>query len=345
MKLLFLAPIVPLKEIHLNRPYFELPKAMYFVNSEGVLLAGKINVPPPKGLRTYETGVGSNRQFDIFKAYTKTIQVILKEKPQIVVFFHMNLLLSFFIIHNRVKRVFSKKRSGCKPTWVLKLDWDGTKFEGISTLGMKLRNLFLSYNSLFLDYIIAENSCSFNATLGLPFVKKDKVRLIPNAASVDYIECNYDPRLRDKTILTVARISPEKGIDILIKSFLRISQDFPEWSLEIIGPIDDENYYKLLDKLIEKNSMSKTIKILGPMYGKQLRGYYEKASIFCLASYIESFSLVRVEAIRSGIPLITTTAGCGIDFTRLGSTIVPPGDTIALSNGLTTLMESEPLRL
>lgn len=345
MKLAFLAPIVPLNEVHINRPYFELPKAMSLVESEGFLLAGKISIPCDMGIKIYETGIESNKQRDIFRAFHITSRVLWEEHPDLVVFFHMNVLLSVFILLHKFRTFFSKRRFQSQTIWVLKLDWDGSNFEDLGKTGMKIRNLFLSFNSLFLDFLVAENSCSYKATVKMPFIHKERVKLIPNACSTDFPKIKYDLKEREKMILSVSRMVPEKGIDILIKSYIRISKRFPEWCLTIVGPIENREYYDLLKNMINEHSISSQVKIVGPIYGDELRNLYRKASIFCLASYSESFGMVRIEAIESGIPLITTTAGCGNDFKKFGSLIVPPSDIEALSNALTTLMKSEKLRL
>ena len=346
MKLLFLAPISSLSQIHINRPFFELPRAVTASGGEGILIAGKVNVLYPEGLKIYETGVGTDRQIDIINAFGKVVRVLEAERPDIVIFFHMNLLMSAFILLYDFKKFLKGDRKNNKRTiWALKLDWDGSKFQEIGSSFMKLRNLFLSFNSLFLDYVITENSCAMHASEVLPFVNDRKLRIIPNTFSSNFPLTDYRNGRRENTILCVARISPEKGIEILIKSFLRVLALFPSWSLKIVGPIDDGNYLNFCKSLIPNGPPESRIHFTGPVYETELREIYSTASIFCLPSHHESFAIVRCEAIASGLPLITTSAGCGNDFEKYGSIVVPVGDIDSLTNALLSLMNDETLRI
>jgi glycosyltransferase involved in cell wall biosynthesis len=342
---MLMAPIVPLSEIHKRRPFFELPREFNRQGHEGILVAGKIKVLNTNGVKVYETGVGTNAQIDIVRAFRKTFKFLCEEKPEIAVFFHMNLLLSFFIALYKFRGFFSRHRNSYKKTtWVLKLDWDGTKFFEIGNIGMRLRNLFLSYNSLFLDYIVAESSCAYDATIHLPLVDKKKVKVIPNSYSSDFPIIKYQERVRENIVLCVARISQEKGIDILVKSFVKVCKNHPDWSLDIVGPVDDDDYFSAIKKGIS-SKLKCNINFHGALFEKDLERKYSKSSIFCLPSNSEGFSLARTEAIASGIPIITTVAGCGKEFQNFGSIVVPIGDVEAISSSLERLMTDEQLRI
>ena len=51
-----------------------------------------------------------------------------------------------------------------------------------------------------------------------------------------------------------------------------------------------------------------------------------------------------MEAIAAGLPLITSDAGCGIDFEHYGSLVFESGNIAQLRKGLKKLMESETTR-
>ncbi len=345
MKFLFIAPNVPLSEIHLSRPYFELPRLFARKGWSSVLVAGKINAPTPKEIKTYETGVGTNRHIDIFRVFTRVLKILGLEQPDMVVFFHMNLLLTPFIVLYKIADICKGFGTNHKTIWLLKLDWDGTRFSDSGKLKMILRDFFLSINSLFLDFLVAENTCGQRATLSLPFVGMNKVVLIPNSYSLDLPILEYSSCERENLVICVGRISPEKGIEILIRSFAKVHNEFPNWNLKLVGPIEDTNYFEKMKTLVSMSGTSTRISFIGPLYRDELRDIYSRAAIFCLPSLVESYGIVRAEAIASGIPLITTSAGCGLDFEKYGSIVVPSGNIEELTLALTRLMRDKETRI
>ena len=76
-----------------------------------------------------------------------------------------------------------------------------------------------------------------------------------------------------------------------------------------------------------------------------MRQEYSKASIFCLPSISESFGIVRTEAAASGIPVITSSAGCGTDFKDLGMSIFENGNVVELTTQLEQFMSDNELRM
>ena len=68
-----------------------------------------------------------------------------------------------------------------------------------------------------------------------------------------------------------------------------------------------------------------------------------KASIFVLPSYVEGFSIARVEALAYGLPIITTATG-GSEIVRGVGLIVKPGDINELAEALEKLISNDVLR-
>lgn len=342
-----MAPYVPLRDMHLNRPYFQLLRAMNKRQWTGILLAGKIETKSPDNIITLETGIYSNKHLDIFKAFPITARYLSEQQPDVVLFFHMNLVLPLFVSLYKFKNntKILKRKMNNKPIWILKLDWDGTKFDDLSKLKMKLRNIFLLINSYFVDYIIAENSCSLLATSQIINKHVEKIKLIPNSYSLDFPLLKYENGLRENYILCVARIEVEKGINVLVQSFAHVSEHFPEWTLKIVGPIENSNYFDEITSQIKKFHIEDRVFFTGPLYKNDLLDVYSRASIFCLASHQESFAVARAEAIVSGVPVVTTTAGCGMDFAEYGCIVVPIGNVASMSNALNELMISEEKRV
>ncbi len=128
---------------------------------------------------------------------------------------------------------------------------------------------------------------------------------------------------------------------MLIEAFAAMVMKFPDWNLEIIGPITDEQYYDSLKSSVKKYGMEKRILFTGAFNADQLREKYSTSSIFCLFSTYESFAIARWEAIASGMYVISTSAGCASDSLKYGIHIVPDNNIeIAaeeISNGIRSI--------
>lgn len=133
-------------------------------------------------------------------------------------------------------------------------------------------------------------------------IKKEK--LINCALGVDfqkYDSLNKRKNSKEFNILFVGNVSPEKGAHILLKSMLNIRSS-DKINLIFNGPITphfEDIFNEYRDQLIEKN-----ISVLVEP-GSPLKNY-SKASIFVLPSIHESFGLVVLEAMASGLPVIVS---------------------------------------
>ena len=109
--------------------------------------------------------------------------------------------------------------------------------------------------------------------------------------------------LVDKTVfLYVGRVSPEKDIDILMETFNRLNLKYKDKIHLIIvgdGP--------LLSSLKEKAPSN--ITFLGFLRGNTLSKVYASSDIFIFPSSTETFGNVVIEAMASGVPVISCLAG------------------------------------
>ena len=338
-KFVFCSPVTPIYDIHRYRPYFEFPIAAYHFGFEPYLLIGRRNLEYHGPVKIFETGCDSDRHIDVLRTLPFLLKFITRERPNVFVFFHMNLVLPIIV---GVTRMFGWGR---KMKFVLKMDWDGRTFKQLGKF-MIIRNFLLAIESFFVDSIIIENTCGYNSLSSIPLINRNKIILLPNGYSNDFIQsADYSAFERKPVVLTVSRISTEKGLDILISAFGTLSSEFPEWKLKIVGPVEDAAYYQKCQSLIESLNMQSRIVFTGPHYGDSLEWDYHYSSIFCLTSLEESFGIVRVEAIAAGLPLITSEAGCGRDFESFGSLVFKTGNITELTEHLRKLMKDEKTRM
>lgn len=144
----------------------------------------------------------------------------------------------------------------------------------------------------------------------------------------------------DHFILSVGRIVPIKGYDILLKTFSHICD--PSWGIYIIGGKITPEYQQIVTELNLKN-----IHFIEFMLPEELVKYYMAADIFVLPTRYDPWGLVINEAMSAGLPVVTTYAcGAGTEMVMQEENgyLYEPEDISALETHLRKLMGSEELR-
>ena len=131
-----------------------------------------------------------------------------------------------------------------------------------------------------------------------------------------------------KYILTVGRITPEKGFDILIKAFSSVNTEF---KLVIAGGAEAETgFYK---QLVESADPDKIV-FTGFVHGEELYQLYAHAQLFVSSSLSEGFPIALLEAMSYSLPLIVSDIPAMRLVSLPSQCYFPVGDIEALSNKL-----------
>lgn len=114
--------------------------------------------------------------------------------------------------------------------------------------------------------------------------------------------------LKSKKIISIGRLSKEKGFYDLVQVFALVNKKHPEWELHIIG--DGKEKEKIINEVQKHNIKDKVI-----MYGYQneynLKKILRNSSIYVMTSFEESFGLVLLEAASYGIPAVVFDSAIG----------------------------------
>jgi glycosyltransferase involved in cell wall biosynthesis len=105
-----------------------------------------------------------------------------------------------------------------------------------------------------------------------------------------------------KKALFFSRVHPKKGLDELLKAWIEI--DNKNWTLDIIGPYENKNYYESL-VAIAKKSNSK-IRFLTSVFDyNKKKLLFEKYNFFVLPTKNETFGMSILESLSRGLPVLT----------------------------------------
>jgi phosphatidyl-myo-inositol alpha-mannosyltransferase len=151
---------------------------------------------------------------------------------------------------------------------------------------------------------------------------KSNVVVIPNG-----VESVLSRRfVLGKYILFMGRIEVgQKGLDLLLKSFARISE-VVKYPLYIAGS-GEKLQMKKLNRLINSLKLQGRVKVLGKVGGLEKAELYKGSAFVVIPSRFETFSMVALEALSYGKPVLSfdidglrwMPQGCGVKINKFSS--------------------------
>ena len=112
-------------------------------------------------------------------------------------------------------------------------------------------------------------------------------------------------RRRPKRLLFLSRIHAKKGLDLLVPAWGKLTKEFPDWELLIVGP-DEGGYQATVEKMMVDCGCSETCWIHPAVSGSEKHALLRTADLFVLPSYSEGFPMAVLEAAAHRIPVVQT---------------------------------------
>ncbi len=157
-------------------------------------------------------------------------------------------------------------------------------------------------------------------------------------------------------ILSVCRLVPRKGLDIVLKALPSLLESFPRLQYWIAG---DGPQRTALGRLAQTLKVDHAVSFLGDLSHIKSSGniphlpeLYRQASIFVLPTRVDSetgpegFGIVYLEASASGLPVVAARSGGAAEAVLENETglLVPPDDPPALTEALSRLLNDSEMR-
>ena len=124
------------------------------------------------------------------------------------------------------------------------------------------------------------------------------------------------------TFLTVRRLSPRMGHDLLLEAFAGVVERHPDAELYVAGdgPLRED-----LEALAADLGLDANVTFLGYVPGETLPALYAGADVFVLPTrQLEGFGLATLEALASGTPVVGTAVGGTVEVLSDYSEAVSP---------------------
>lgn len=179
-----------------------------------------------------------------------------------------------------------------------------------------------------------------------PFLEKQILKVEPHLVhSVLPLPVDLDlffpdsklPRKEGYTFIHVSGLDERfKNVKGIVEAFSRVRKNHQEARLKIVTD-GDANY--LLD-FMEENDFSDGVEILENLSFEQIAIEYRTSDCFVLFSEFETYSCVLIEALSSGLQIITTEVGIAHDLDKRIIHVVPRQDIHALATTMEDVLLS-----
>jgi len=150
-----------------------------------------------------------------------------------------------------------------------------------------------------------------------------------------------------KTVLTICRISPQKGLEYLVEACQIIIREIPNVKVVIKAYSSDERYEERLRSIINKYHLQEFIKILKlNVPYSEMPKYMAAADVFVLPSVSEGLGIVILEALATGIPVVASRIGGIPDVLvhEYNGLLVEPRDVEGLAEALLRILRDDKLK-
>ena len=182
--------------------------------------------------------------------------------------------------------------------------------------------------------------------LGVP---KERFEIIPNSIDLERVQDlasqreGIPPKRASLRVVSVGRLHPAKGFDLLLDALAHLRAQAPSLELEvwIVGEGPER---PKLEGQIQRLGLAGWVKLAG--HAANPYAWMASADVFVSSSRWEAFGITIVEALAVSCPVVATATDGARDILDHGEDgwIVPVEDPKALAEGLCRLLRDEKLR-
>lgn len=239
---------------------------------------------------------------------------------------------SYYLLNNKIKLFFllnGKNKKGIKNLMIpfflrkkikeenfdycIDVDTIFSFFSIPATIGLKTKIISWEHFNFYFDIGVKRRKwgrilASKFAERIVTLTKEDKEAFLKNLnikSKIDYIY-NSTPYPNEnkslcnsKIAIAIGRLTFQKGFDKLLNIWKEIENKNSDWQLYIIGSGEDR------EKLLKQKEDLKIKNVIFVENTKNIKEYYEKASIYLMTSRFEGLPMTLIEAQSFGLPIIS----------------------------------------
>jgi len=164
--------------------------------------------------------------------------------------------------------------------------------------------------------------------------------IVPNVVETSsFVPTSVSRATPKKRLLHVSLLDDaQKNISGILTATARLKQRRDDFELHIVGDGPDRQKLELFAKSLE---LSDTVVFHGMVSDQQLPSLMNQSHVFVLNSNYETFAIVGVEALASGVPIISTRCGGPEEYVNASNgVLIDVGDTDQLVEAMNLMLDS-----
>lgn len=223
------------------------------------------------------------------------------------------------------------------------------------SIGGQWRELLNRYTVTLDDAVIAVCELARITEIEQTNISPDRVVTIYNAIDITHLaieqatarqQIRQEFQIAEDTFLmgTVCRFHPQKGLAHWVDAFALIQQRLEDPAKVHLILVGDGELRLQLEEKVRSLGLTESVTFTG--FRTDIPQILAAFDLFVLPSLWEGLSVVVLEAMASGLPVVATSVGGTPELVIDGETglLVPPNDSSALSTAILALVQDEFLR-
>lgn len=176
------------------------------------------------------------------------------------------------------------------------------------------------------------------------YVPEERVSYCPNGVYVPSV--NRVPGTVPR-ILFLSNIIRSKGVSVLVEACRLLRDRGIDFRCSLVGALSADYPGDSLSAEVREKGLEGHVVYEGPRYGEEKWEAFSKADLFVHPTLTDCFPLVILEAMGSGLPVVTTGEGAIPEMVRDGmdGLVCPKNDPAALADALQKLLSDSDLRI
>ena len=171
-------------------------------------------------------------------------------------------------------------------------------------------------------------------------IRNDKCHLIPNFIDCSKISLKKERKDSDFILLNVSNFYKAKALDVLLKALDIVvnKKNYKNVKLKIVGKGEYKYYY---ESICNSLNLKDNVEFLGYIDNNELPNIYKKCDVLCVSSSFETFCIPIVEALSSGIPVISTNCIGPLEIMNKDTGIITPiGDVDEYADSIIKMVKN-----